>query len=60
MNFRRFLMSLGKVEEAKKVLTQYSKLAKKPLDLTGVNLIFGESTSKDEGMSTSERVSRYM
>lgn len=54
-------MSLGKVEEAKKVLTKYSQLAGKPIDLTDVNLVAGEETSKtdDQQKPMMERVSTY-
>jgi hypothetical protein len=52
-------MSVGKVEEAKRVLTMYSNLAKNPIDLNNVNLVVGKSESKDKGLSTYQRVS-YM
>ena len=55
----RYLMSIGKVEEAKKVLIMYSKLAKKPIDLYEVDLIVGETenASKEDNMSITARVS---
>ena len=57
--YLRLLMSLGKVEEAKKVLTKYSQLAGKPIDLTDVNLVAGEEASKsdDQQKPMMERVS---
>ena len=50
-------MTLGKVEEAKKVLVLYAKLAGNPINLDDVNLIVGENATKDEGKSTKDRVS---
>ena len=51
-------MSVGKVEEARKVLILYSRLAKQPIDLSDVNLVVGESASKCDKMSIAARVRR--
>ena len=50
-------MALGKVDEAKRVLTMYSKLARKPINLESVNLVVEENPTKDDKMSTRARVS---
>jgi hypothetical protein len=51
-------MSIGKVEEARKVLIKYSKLAGKQINLSDVNLVSGESSSKIETISFKKRVSQ--
>ena len=56
--FCRYLISIGKVEEARKVLIMYSKLAGKHVDLSNVQLVVRESVSKDGRLSTRARVSR--
>lgn len=50
-------MSIGRVEEAKKVLKKYARLANVSLELEGVKLVVGENATKSESVSISTRVS---